>query len=249
MKRIRVALTLGLLLACAGCIDYEEEVWLKADGSGTAQMTVKFPEQLMAMAPGGKPPFSKEEAGKGFANAPGVRVVKVEEIHEAGTVGFRVHLSFDSLPHLEQALRRKPSNGAGAPISGSGQLSLARQGGSWRFHRVVTSNKPTAAKSARDPSAESMMALFFANHYMTYRYHFPYKITSANTTQIDAKTNTAEWKFPLAQAVSNDLEMQAELKPPGSMVWVWAAAGVAGALLLAIAIRALSKRRGVSAIA
>src|SRR5262249_21521499 len=164
-------------------------------------------------------------------------------------VGSRVALSFDSLPHLEQALRRKPSNGAGAPISGSGQLSLARQGGSWRFHRVVTSNKPTAAKSARDPSAESMMALFFANHFMTYRYHFPYKIASSNATQIDPKTNTAEWKFPLAQAVSNDLEMQADLKPPISLIWVWAAAGVAGALLLAIAIRALSKRRGVSAIA
>ncbi len=246
MKRIRVALTLGALLACVGCIDYEEEVWLKEDGSGTAQITVKLPEQLMAMAGGAKPPFSKEEAGKGFADSPGIRVVKVEEIHDAGTVGFRVHLSFDSLGHLEQSLRRRQTNGAS--VAGSGQLSLARHGSSVHFHRLVTPNKP-AGKSSRDPSAESMVAIFFANHFMTYRYHFPYKISSANTTQIDPKTNTAEWKFPLAQAVSGDLEMQADLKPQASLTWIWAATGVGGALVLAIAILALSRRRTVSAVA
>src|SRR5262249_5262508 len=122
------------------------------------------------------------------------------------------------------------------------------QGSSLRFHRLVTPNKP-ASKSSRDPSAESMMAIFFANHFMTYRYHFPYKISSANTTKIDPKTNTAEWRFPLAQAVSGDLEMHAELKSQASLRWIWAAAGVAGVVVIAIALRALTRRRAFSAVA
>ena len=92
-----------------------------------------------------------------------------------------------------------------------------------------------------------MAALLFASHYLTYRYHFPFKIVSGNATRMDPKTNTAEWKFGLADAMAGELDMQAELTA-GRPVWFFVVLGAAVAgLLTAIVLFLRSRYRGLAA--
>jgi hypothetical protein len=267
MRTTRLALVLCLLLGTVACFDYEEEVWLERSGAGRAQLTVKMPDQLLSLAQsaasmqrqgaGGQNPlagvqslrFTREEAEKSFANRQGIRVIKVDEIKEAGMVGYRIELSFDSLAHLEEALSSRQKNGL--PVNNGGKLALVENGRSFRFHRQVGAGKASPAgrvgsKSA-DQAAESMAALFFANHYLTYRYHFPFKIVSGNATRTDPETNTAEWKFGLADAMAGELDMQAELTA-GRPAWFFVVLAIAVAGILTTIVRFFRSRyRGVAA--
>lgn len=263
--RVHFAVALALVLSAVGCFDYDEEVWLDRSGSGRAEITIRMPEQLVTMAKsaaslqaqGGAGPnplagiqafrFSREEAERSFANRPGIRVIKVDEIKEAGMAGYRIGLSFDSLSHLEQALIAREQNGL--PVSGGGKLSLVEKGRSFQFHRHIAASKtgPGSRAGSRlpaDQTAESMAAMFFANHYLTYRYHFPFPIASANAAKIDPKTNTVEWKFGLADAMAGDLEMHAELTASRS-AWIYIALAVAvagGSSLIVLRYRAQRRR-------
>lgn len=89
-----------------------------------------------------------------------------------------------------------------------------------------------------------MAALFFANHYLTYRYHFTFQIGSANAAKIDPKTNTVEWKFGSADAMAGDLDMRAELTA-GRSAWVFvvlAVAAVGASSVMVLRYRAAHRR-------
>jgi hypothetical protein len=265
MKRVHFAAALAVLLGAVGCFDYDEEVWLDRSGSGRAAITIRMPEQLKALAQSaaslqaqgraGPNPlagiqtfrFSREEAEKPFANRPGIRVVKVDEVKEAGMVGYRIELTFDSLSHLEQALSSRQQNGL--PVNGGGKLSLVENGRSFQFHRQIGASKTgsgsrAGSRSPADQTAEGMAAIFFANHYLTYRYHFPFPIKSANAAKIDPKTNTVEWKFGLADVMAGDLDMHAELtaRPPAWVFVVLAVATAGAAALIVLRYRAVHRR-------
>lgn len=264
MKRVHFAAALAVLLGAVGCFDYDEEVWLDRTGSGRAEITIKMPDQLVALAKSaaslqaqgraGPNPFagaqtlrfSREEAEKSFANRPGIRVIKVDEIKEAGMVGYRVGLSFDSLSHLEQALSSREQNGL--PVNSGGKLSLVENGRSFQFRRQIASSKTgpgsrAGSRSPADQTAAGMAAMFFANHYLTYRYHFPFQIASANAAKIDPKTNTVEWRFGLADAMAGDLDMHAELRASRSAwIYIVLAVAVAGGSSL-IVLRYRAQRR------
>jgi hypothetical protein len=149
-------------------------------------------------------------------------------------MGYRIGLSFDSLAHLEAALSSRQESGLG--VNSGGKLSLVENGRLFRFHRQVAASKPgPGGRAGTNPSADqvaqSMAVMFFANHFLTYRYHFPFKITSGNATRIDSNTNTAEWRFGLAEAMAGDLDMQVELTARRP-AWFYAVLGFAGAVAL-----------------
>ncbi len=99
------------LLLIAGCINYDQQLELNANGSGKLVMHYSMAQQLVSMmqmggqAGGGdkeqQMPFKiKENEVKADLQSPGVKVEKFETKTEGDQQHFYVHISFDKVTSL-----------------------------------------------------------------------------------------------------------------------------------------------------
>ena len=193
-----------LILLCAaliaGCINYEENISLNADGSGTVLMHYSVAQQLYAMmqmgdasAEQGKEdemPFKfKESEIRADLTAPGVTVEKVESKAEGDQQHFFVHVKFKKITDLNQT---KPFQKM--------KFEWTESDKKVTFRHVLEGDKKQSDES--NPMGDQMASAMMGNAKFKFQVTLPGKALAApdtnGTIQQDGKT--VVWEWPLLEA-------------------------------------------------
>ena len=225
-----LALLVAVCLAATGCLDYDEDLTVHGNGSGTFAITLTVDEQLLANAPEDiARRFSPEEAKRGFERLEGVKLDRAVTTRENGRQTLRLDGSFRSLPEL--AARGNADDSTGF----LGNVTYREEGRRLLLSRAINFGGPgrlsaALGKRAGEPAdalTQGLLAAMLNGHALTFRAHFPAQIVSSNAARTDLKTGTVEWRFPLAVALREPPVMTVELLRPNPLVpWL------VGALLL-----------------
>ncbi len=110
MRKPTMWLVFTALLAIAGCIEYEEDLRLNADGSGVAYIRYALSQMLaMPMAAGESSgdseemPITEDGVRKMFANKPGLKLSDVSVSDEDGRRVISFTLAFDTVESLQKS--------------------------------------------------------------------------------------------------------------------------------------------------
>lgn len=234
-----LAITAALLTG--GCLDYEEEMWLNKDLSGTAAFTVSVTEQLVKGNTGLERDMNEEKVRRDLERIPGVKVDSFKTFRDAGRIIAKVHITFDS---LEKLTRHESSLSDASPVSFLGKITVYEGGGKVRFERQLPVIPQTRGSGfAQDLLVDGLGSLLLSKNFLSYKLHVPADLITANTQRIDGAQRTVEWKYTLAQAVREPPSMHVEWKAAGTAV---RAAAVIIILLVVGVIGWLVVRAGIA---
>jgi len=230
----RAVVILLLATALRGCVayEYEHELWLNVDGSGTVNVTAR-PELWAAMkgltGAQAADPDQARAAVRSVFESSGLRVQRVTLTHRRGRPYIFVAASFDDVNRL-----------AGTPAFPDLELSLRRVGehlrldGAWR--------RPPGLPDPPPAARDGLMAV---------RFHLPSKVYShRNAFGGVERGNIVGWRETVTEALAGrPLEIGADLDARSillSTVGLFAAAILAAGTLVA-AILFLVVRAGRAA--
>ena len=218
-KQIVLAVMVVLILiTVTGCIGYNEETWLKKNGSGKIFFELSVPGLAEDNV------LSEEGLAESFAKTKGIKLLEAKSYHDNGNKVVQATIAFDSLKALNEHKE-----------AFWGEISLEKgKRGQLLFTKVISLG--TNEKTAGFSEAASMLQ----GYQWKYTVHFPYKVSDANTAErlIDTKKNTVTWEVSLAGLASGSRELKATLKTTnywlyGAIVLVIVAAVLSGVLLWA----------------
>jgi hypothetical protein len=189
---------LVLAVLIAGCINYEENIELNADGSGKMLMHYSIPQQLHAMMELGQDtqqdkkdemPFKFKEAEiRTDMAAPGVTVDKVESKAEGDQQHYYVHVSFKKLTDLNQTKSFEKM-----------KFQWIEEDKKVRFQQTLEGDKK---QSEDNPMGDQMASAMLGNAKFTFKVKLPGKALPSpdtnGTIQEDGKT--VLWSYPLLEA-------------------------------------------------
>jgi tetratricopeptide (TPR) repeat protein len=213
----------------AGCIEYDEEMWLNKDLSGRLKMTLKVAE--MAAPEGQGDPF--QGLSERIRAVKGLKLAESRTFREDRKNCSTMVIEFDDVKTLSQL---QDEQRKGGPF---GSISVENlDNGTIKFQRVLTTG------AEENPQAAAMAHAMFGQANWNYVAHFPCKIETANVSEnrIDKKRNTVTWTYSLADLMTKSQTMQATLDPR-RFPWGTVAAVVAGAALLLLTARLAQRRR------
>jgi hypothetical protein len=218
MKSIFQALWLGALALAAGCVQLEQDLTLKADGSGVVHVAYAAPEaeptmmqqaartflqQTLAVSGGSArlpQDMSDAEIRKQFAGYAklGVKLEQLTTERKAGRVVRRGVISFKTLDGLARALL--PERTVALTRDARGDYLLVQQAGGG-----ATLSSRLAAVAEDD--ANPLVGELFKGFRATLRVTLPGRVLDANAAQTEGAT--AVWRFDFdrdAQAVAKLLQ-------------------------------------------
>jgi hypothetical protein len=237
MKATQGLLLFSLSIACAGCLELTQEVWVNGDGSGRMRLDIALPQGLLEMATqadGGNPlAETMEEYERLQANPgqiPNLRSIDQSEYVEGEFHHFVIDLEVDdvtALPETMAQLQRRTTIGdeqaeKADELASQHEMKLQRLGRD-RMVFVQTLVDDSQAADVSGPDTEEMdaagkafLASMFAGKHFTVRLHAP-KVTSTNGN-IDETATTIEWKIPLTELMAQEglQELRAEIALNGS---------------------------------
>jgi hypothetical protein len=230
----RLALGLLLLVGLQGCIvyEYEHELWLRADGSGSIRVTGR-PELWAAFKGLGGPRDPQatvtREAVRELFERSGLRVNRVTLTRREGRPYIFVSAEFDDVNRLEAT-----------PAFPDLKLALRRQG-----ERLVLEGRWV-------PRAPPPVPVADRGGLMAVRFHLPSKVFShRNAAEGVERGNIVGWRQEVARALDGQpLEFGADMSSR-SILWstvsLFAVAIVGGLGILALALY-LVFRKGRAAV-
>ena len=228
MKNIFMLFALIALGFAAGCVQLEQDLTLKADGSGVVQVAYAAPEgeqtmmqqaaqamlqQTLAVSGGGnRLPQDMSDADikkqfEAYAKL-GVKLEQLSTERKAGRVIRRGVISFKTLDGLAHALL--PERTVALTRDARGNYQLVQQSGG---ERTMASRIGTVAADDSNP----LVAELFKGFRATLRVTTPGKILDGNATQMEGAT--AVWRFDFdrdAQAVTKLLQRPMRLTFAGA---------------------------------
>ncbi len=234
----------SLLFACltpvvllfAGCLEYEEDLYLEKDGSGRVELRlglVDLNETLRQMsggdtaAPAGMSPGTARASEEDFRlmaeGIDGVEYISGRSYMEEGKRHVEAVLEFDSL----ESLAGLSDSGMGEQPDFFGRITWREQDGEYVFERRIHTSGGAETGEA-GALGKAMMAGVFQGHNLRFTTHFPGDIVATNEAgQIDPNDpKTATWTVPLSRLMSEPVTLQARVATGGS--------GLTWALLLAV---------------
>jgi hypothetical protein len=209
------SLTCLALLLIAGCINYDQQLELNANGSGKLVMHYSMAQQLVSMmqmggqAGGGEKdqqmPFKiKEDEVKADLQSPGVKFEKFESKTEGDQQHFYVHISFDKVTSLNNTKTFKEM-----------PITWKEENGTVTFSQVLKSKKKEGASAGGDDAMQKQMAqAMFGNAAFKFAVKLPSKALPSPATNgtIAEDGKTVNWTFPLVELDSGDKVMTASFK-------------------------------------
>jgi hypothetical protein len=226
MKRFFQTLALGACALAAGCVQLEQDLTLKADGSGFVSVAYAAPEaEQTMMQQAARAMLSQTLAASGTNRLPqdmsdaeirkqfegyakfGVRLEQLTTERKAGRVIRRGLISFKTLAGLARALLPERTVSLTHDARGNYQLAQQAGGGNTLAGRL-------AAVAADD--SNPLVAELFRGFRATVRVTAPGRVLDANAAQ--AEGATAVWRFDFdrdAQAVAKLLQRPMRLSFAG----------------------------------
>lgn len=226
------------LLACAafffaGCIDFSEDFFFNADGTGRMIIDIAVSSELLSMGSqadssakgNSEEAKSKARMVKQFSANPKVANVAIRDTAFGGmqhTV-FQVDVkSFNDLPEIHKAffadseMSASGSMGPGKPDIGMQSQTSPSGNTTVQLDFILPRDTATADTGAAGAAiGESIANAMMGNSSFNFRVHGP-KITAANG-DIDSAAHTVEWKIPLTgMKHSAGKTLHAEISIPGA---------------------------------
>lgn len=235
-RRAALFFSLIPLLFLASCLDYREELWIHANGSGKIHATIAISSELgVPPVDGSQPDEIESQLRELFAMIEGATVDEYQTYIDGKKRIYDFTVSFRDLQQLKPAIVSGEGN-IGAVFGDfeiekipDGRLSVKR---TVKLTDASFKTPPTAEDAADDDLGNAIgkaIGGLFANtmladYHLDYITHFPTEVKSANSPNIDHPTSTVTWRFPLSQASQGPVIMNAEIKQPGRwMTWIFVA--------------------------
>jgi hypothetical protein len=220
--------TLGCLILNS-CFDVREEIWIKPDGSGRAEVNYSVPSSALALA-GGENGI-QDEIQRIFDSEPELRLDEFVATSSGGDTNIRIKASTDSMLSLidmqdNEVLKNLPEAASGF----AGEFDVKLDGLAISFDRRINLQK-TLGIASLVISGEQRQ-----KRKLTYIIHLPNKPESHNAPSTADAGRTLIWNYTLGDALSSPISTSFIVKIP--IPW-WAYAGVA--LLLALLAWSLTK--------
>ncbi len=258
----RLTLLAGIMLSLVllgGCINYEEQLTLNKDGSGTIMMHY-WMDSTFAQGPGQAagdkgPPMSEQQANERFATKPGITLQSFRTEEKDGDTHSYVTLAFDSVTNLSAAMDGR-------------DITFSEEGGVITFTSTVESESPgpeaamplepepasepadgeapempegmegmgEAMGEAMAKGMEEMMGQMMGSMgdgEFTFNVTFPGEVLEVEGPGATKAENTATWKLSLGDVMTGSSTMKATAKAPGGLPMLWVIIGAAVIVLVA----------------
>jgi hypothetical protein len=236
MSMMRSLLPVALSLACAGCLELTQEVWVNSDGSGRMRLDIALPRELLEMASeaDGANPLAEtlqeyERLKADPSQVPNLRSVDKSEYVEGEFHHFVMELEVDDVTLLPEtmsqlqkrtAISQEPGDEADE-LASQHEMKLERIGRDrMMFVQTLVDDSQAAGASGldsedMDAAGKALLASMFAGKHFTVRLHAP-KVTSTNG-QVDETASTIEWRIPLTELMAQKglQELRAEIELDG----------------------------------
>jgi len=241
LKKKLLPLLIIMLFLLAGCVEYNEEMWLNPDGSGKVSLRLVHRSN-----------YANTQEIMRKSELPGIHLISSQVQKNGPFMVYKVTFKFDNIESFNR-ISEEPT-----PADFLGQISINKNS---EGHLVYKRRISLGGSEILEPGVESdsidinLLADpddILANIYKkqqkdypkwNYTIHLPWKIISASTTadKIDYKNKTVSWEFDTEQMWNKSELMTVEMKKGISwIVWVIIALAV---LLLAFFISWLVKIR------
>jgi len=216
MKRF-LWLPVFLLIFLAGCVQYNEEMWLNKDGSGSMHMVLGVASS-----------YDNTEYLARYAKAPGIHIVSVSTYSKQDMKFYDIDMKFDSIADFN---RLSDEEGL-ANFFGKIYLQQDKKR-IVRYKRVISLGNPEI--NDEDTMADVFQNIFTANKVWSYTFHAPYPILVANATQenVNIKQNTVKWRYEISYLWNRNQSMEVQMQKPIS-IYIYIAIGIG--LLLSLLI-------------
>ncbi|WP_411826846.1 hypothetical protein [Luteolibacter sp. AS25] len=200
MRRSIVSWLLVLVAALllSSCFDSREEVWINADASGAARITITLP--AVATRLNGGEAGVKKMIGDYLSESPQFSSYIVKSEQTADGLEFDVIVTFDNVMEL-----RKLSESPAAKKLPSGSASFMGKT-HVEFEKLNVNFKRSVELSKAVPGAIFMPRSQLAGHTITTIIHLPLAATSHNAHTVSEGGRTLTWETPLATAFLGPVE-------------------------------------------
>ena len=192
MKRL---LLLGLLvILLAGCVDYDEELWLKKDGSGRAKIVI-----------GVLTNYANDKEISRYNSIKNIHLISKSVYRKKNYTYYKIDFSFDNLEAFN-SLNDQISN-----ADCFGRITLQKEkDGSITLQRRIALGSPEGG----DEIEQLIFTHPQENLRWHYKMHLPWKIVKANAvpSNIDYKTNTVEWTYQTSFLWNKHQVMEVRMK-------------------------------------
>lgn len=203
LERLPVLL---LAVALPSCLDSEEEVWINADSSGAARITITVPSAATALH-GGEAGV-KAIAEDFLKSSPAFSSYLVETKTENKRTTINAAFTFaNALDFLDSSFAKSLENLPGAGSEFAGTTEVEFQGLDLAFSRRTELSKAI-------PGAIFFPQSQLAGHEVKTIIHLPKAATSHNATSTADGGRTLIWTTPLATAMRKPVETKFTMPLP-----------------------------------
>ena len=214
---LRMFLVVMATLSLGGCMEFSEEIWINADGSGRVKVDIGLSQAIAAMA-------MSKGGGEGFCSPEEVSKEKhpnvVSQETQVRNEGEMVHCVIDT--HVKDfreiaEVQTMPMDDGDDKLDSVFVIEDLGDGVARFRHRMVPKEKKEEKKKealkGTKEAMDAMMAKAFEGRYITITLHAP-AIHSNQGGEVNPEGTTVSWKMPFYDLVANDraLDAQAEVK-------------------------------------
>lgn len=227
-QRISAVLAILTSLLLTSCIEFEQALDLKSNGSGEIEFVISTPEmdEMSSESEG----FMSDEEASEQAQASGVEILENSITKANGRVINKLRVAFDDMEELNAFMARKDGE---EENSAEFKFSLSTEGSTTTLrHQVV----PDQSEGEDDENAmgEAMLAGMFKDSFYEINWTLPSDVLSAS----DGATiegNKVSFKIPfLATIQGSGVDVSASFKSQALPQWAYFAIG--GTVLVLILI-------------
>ena len=192
MKQIKTfILAIALAFVASGCFEFEQEIYINADGAGRATLRYVIPSNFIQGRQQGiinsdQPiPLTREEIQDFYKDRQGLYIESASAQQSAQFKLIRVALAFDDIEALSERDLKYTRT-----VEGDEQIVRIH------FHKPAN-----AGQRKTNPMAEQLISSLPQSG-MKFRLFAPRKLTGSNAESWDA--NTAYWKVPIGHLLNPD---------------------------------------------
>lgn len=225
-------------LAClmlSACFDIREEVWIRRDGSGSAELTYIVPGSATFLTGGTSGLETKIRTL--VASQPKLRLDSVAVTEEDDRAKIAVKISTDSMFSLVDLKKSEGfKNLPASAVDLAGSFDVRMRGLTIDFARTVR------VKEALGWAALGIGAEDRADRHLTYVVHLPTAAKESNATSVEDGGKTLTWDSTLGEALKGPVVTSFKARMPIPAV-AWFAAGLIGLALIGLTLRIHRSRR------
>ena len=191
---LRIAVLVIAVILLAACLEYESQIQVNPDGSGSAILTYTVPEGFLAQSDlGDRIPLTEADVDASYRMRAGVTQHRSQVRHIGDSREVTIHVDFDNV----------------ASLSERGNEYSYEIEGPYRVFRIRINREAAGLgrgnQARNNPLHDMAMRNIVDQHSIRYEVQLPTRIDQSNAQSVD--WNTAKWEIPLSTFLNPDKEV------------------------------------------